>query len=1535
MEHGDFLTRSTSYAFPSRTPLLPLLSPLKTPSCSELDSHCCVPPAARPFCLGGNCGSSIAPPEDACASGCPSSSAFSSPFKSRFAIPGDSESESVVPALPEEVESVNQPPSIEETLFRQTLPPLPPSCQQPPSPAFKLEEKICLVCRVGCRDTCHACSANSAERPASQLSGGSTPGLRLSRSSSLHALLRKEAKDDTAGLTHGQRGCTGAVRAKSGSGHSICRGRKTCSRSPATETSDSSEDTASSPSSCSSCSSDSSSNTRRSLSHLSASPTRPASSPCVPTSVSGCRDTALPSPPRQASACAFRPHCLLSPCRCSASCFTPKTLSCPIRSRCPPDPRSESSLCSAKRHSAPSSPAGLPPRRPKALRPRGKTVSAAAGFAASTKEKKTGAANSEAKAGGFRAPAIRSSPEALARRAAAAEFAAIHRRQASARRQSPSSRTGSRKTKSKAIRSSPRHAFCAQEKIESRARKAKGTPKKTNEDRACTSPTAAAATALARALAAAAAPVERALATSALFASPTNETGKVGPHSKEPDGFERRQPKRGGKPQSSAAFQRLTRSSAPVKKKRTFSTGASATTATWSVRGAWLSSPSSGFSATTPLRETNRVWALGGTTACAKQTIPKPREVPQNAAKTAAAAAVLAAAAALMGSSTGASCQAVCTAERLAEAARTCVASLEASPFPRLRSGEHGFIGNSDATSISEAALETARAAVKSAEAALLRLQEDCCSSSSLESKQKEGTREKRVGTRSFTRGTRMAAESTVSTEPTEALPPEKNAHSGQLGSPPTPCTGERQSARETRRWSEQESDRVERLGEAHASEKKGSSTAASSSKHKPRGATVAARAGSQADIPAAETAVSVQAKRGRKEDARKCPTTPESTSEASEGDSIVSLQSSSKKEARANREAAGGKRKKSTEKRREEETDSSSSRAASGHGSPERDSDAERGSAVCSALVSDTTERTKPEHLDETARRRAGATDPGKAKGKRDKATHDERESPEASGHGVSSLSAAVPLSLPQDERPPSLVASVGKSSTPLSRLAAAAAGAQTSKEESSGDTRRGDHLENETEDNGDYSTSNQSLGEEAGGKTKGKKESTREAKSSRNTQGEERKDDFKWEKQEPTHAAEETGERKASSVSSTPSCGDTVKVEKTGSSKPKKNKKKEKQEGTPPKTEDVERTAAARETSLSKFSDNNDAEACFSPPGSADGVPARLPSTTETAKDKGGDRSQENERSTLPLGETPEASGAPSPGLRRSLSGVQTLDEPSEQKPVPRKLSNGQAHAAAMAKAAAGLSSAAEDVANTTALLRQHAEEDAEAFATKGRPRRRKKEKEKATNSQGQETDRRGAEEGRHARGEREAKEGGGKSSEKEKKGRSSFEANGKTAKASGDPPAAGHEAAKGEREEGEREAETKKKHGKKNEGEERGALQDDASGMRAMKNEQGSKRRKAREDAEAAAAAKFLLPAEESETQRESGNHQQAQKPVAREAAENGGVEAKDKRKKSKKEKDGRNEKQDSEEENSHGGRRERPTSEKKKEKEREPE
>ncbi|KAF4641276.1 hypothetical protein TGRH88_070860 [Toxoplasma gondii] len=567
---------------------------------------------------------------------------------------------------------------------------------------------------------------------------------------------------------------------------------------------------------------------------------------------------------------------------------------------------------------------------------------------------------------------------------------------------------------------------------------------------------------------------------------------------------------------------------------------------------------------------------------------------------------------------------------------------------------------------------------------------------------------------------------------------------------------------------------------------------------------------------------------------------------------------------------------------------------------------------------------------MDEMASRRDGAVRTGKAKGKRDKATHDERGSSDVSGQGVFSLSAAVPLSLPQDEQPPSLVASVGKSSTPLFPLTTAAAGAHTSKEEGDGDTERGGHLANETGDNGDYNTLHESLGDEAYGTNKGMKESTREAKSSRNTQVEERKDDFKWEKPDATHAADETGEGKASSVSSTPACGDTIKDEKPGSSKPKKKKKKEKREGKAPKTEDVEQKAAAGETSVSKLPENNDAEACFSPPGSAEGVPARLQSTEES---KGGDRSQENERSTLQLGETPEASGAPDPGLRRSLSGVQTLVEPSEQKPVPRKLSNGPARPAAMEKAAAGLSSAAENMAKTAALLRQHAEEDAEDFATEGRPRRRKK-KEKATNSEGREADRRGTEQGRHAIGEREAKKGEGKSREKEKKDCSSVDENEKTAEASRGSPAAGHKAAKGEREEGE-EAETKKKHGKKKEGEEKEALHEDASGMGAMKSEQGSKRRKAREDAEAAAAAKFLLPAEESETRQATENKQQAQRPDASEASRNGEAEAKDKRKKSKKEKDGRNAKQDSEAENSHGGRRERPKSERKKEKEREPE
>ncbi|KFG40390.1 hypothetical protein TGP89_259150 [Toxoplasma gondii p89] len=1532
VEHGDFLTRSTSCASPSRTPVLSYLSPLKAPSCPELDRHSCVSPAERPFCLGGKCGSSIAPPEDACASASRSSSASSSPFKSRFAIPGDSESEAEVPALPEEVESVDQPRSIGETLFRQTLPPLPPSCRQPPSSAFKLEENICPVCRVGCRDTYHACSANGARRRASPLSGGgSTPRLRLSRSSSLHALLRDEADDDTAGLTHGQRGCICAVHIKSESGQSVCRGRNTRGRSAATETSDSSGDSASSPSSCSSCGSDSSSNTHRSLSRLSASPTRPARSPCVQTSFTKCRDTASPSPPRQASACASRLPCGLSPCRWSASCFPPEPLSCPDGS-CRPVayPRSESSLCSAQRPSAPSSSTSVPPHRPKALRPRGKTVSAAAAFAASTKEKKTGTSSSAARAGSFRAPAIRRSPDALARRAAAAEFAAIHRRQASVRRQSPSTRIASRKTKSKTIRSSPTHGLSAQEQVEKRSRNARATPKKKHEDRACTSPTAAAATALACALAAAAVPVERALATSALFASPKKETWKVDTPSQEPNGLERRQPKRGGKPQSSAAFQRLTRSSAPDKKKRTFSTGASATTATWSVRGAWHSSSSSGVSVTTPLGETDKVWALGGTTVGAKETLPKPRDVPENAARTAAAAAVLAAAAALMGSSTGASCQAVCTAERLAEEARAWVASLEATPFPRLRSGEHTFTGSSRAPSLSEATLETARAAVKSAEAALLRLQKDCCASASLESKQSEGTSEKRLGTRSVTRGTRTAAESTVSRQLKEALLSEKITHSRQLGRPHTSSAGERQSAKESRCWNEQESDKVESLIEEHASEKQGSSTAVSSGKQRPRGATAAARAGPQAAIPAVETAVYVQAKRGRKADARECLKTPESTSEESEGDSIVSLQSPSKKEARANREATEGKRAESKEKRREKETTSSSSTPTSGQGASERDSDAERGSSVCSAHVSDTTEKPMPEHMDEMASRRDGAVRTGKAKGKRDKATHDERGSSDVSGQGVFSLSAAVPLSLPQDEQPPSLVASVGKSSTPLFPLTTAAAGAHTSKEEGDGDTERGGHLANETGDNGDYNALHESLGDEAYGTNKGMKESTREAKSSRNTQVEERKDDFKWEKPDATHAADETGEGKASSVSSTPACGDTIKDEKPGSSKPKKKKKKEKREGKAPKTEDVEQKAAAGETSVSKLPENNDAEACFSPPGSAEGVPARLQSTEES---KGGDRSQENERSTLQLGETPEASGAPDPGLRRSLSGVQTLVEPSEQKPVPRKLSNGPARPAAMEKAAAGLSSAAENMAKTAALLRQHAEEDAEDFATEGRPRRRKK-KEKATNSEGREADRRGTEQGRHAIGEREAKKGEGKSREKEKKDCSSVDENEKTAEASRGSPAAGHKAAKGEREEGE-EAETKKKHGKKKEGEEKEALHEDASGMGAMKSEEGSKRRKAREDAEAAAAAKFLLPAEESETRQATENKQQAQRPDASEASRNGEAEAKDKRKKSKKEKDGRNAKQDSEAENSHGGRRERPKSERKKEKEREPE
>ncbi|PFH37933.1 hypothetical protein BESB_002740 [Besnoitia besnoiti] len=333
-------------------------------------------------------------------------------------------------------------------------------------------------------------------------------------------------------------------------------------------------------------------------------------------------------------------------------------------------------------------------------------------------------------------PTHHSIPEALLRRAAAADAAAIQRRRVAARRQSSAAKKKTRQLRSgdtekprslSACSASPGTSFGV--KVKSvRSRKVKCSREGASKTTASFSPTAEAARALARALAAAAAPVAKALETAALF-------DRLGPGSGgEPKTAEgtAKATKRRPKPQSSAAFQRLTRSSASLTKHPNFSAGIDSSRASAIALLARATSTASRSAATTLSQSAEKLFAgtenvstlrraLAPATPIESRRAASRKASQSPAAATAAAvAAVLAAAAALIeGAEVGGGCGCSERTLQLADEAKTCVARLEElSGASHQASTEPLSSGPREVSAVSTAALTAAQSAAASAEAA-------------------------------------------------------------------------------------------------------------------------------------------------------------------------------------------------------------------------------------------------------------------------------------------------------------------------------------------------------------------------------------------------------------------------------------------------------------------------------------------------------------------------------------------------------------------------------------------------------------------------------------------------------------------------------------------------------------------------------------------------------------------------------------------------------------------------------------------------
>ncbi|CBZ52949.1 putative 2OG-Fe(II) oxygenase family oxidoreductase [Neospora caninum Liverpool] len=1042
-------------------------------------------------------------------------------------------------------------------------------------------------------------------------------------------------------------------------------------------------------------------------------------------------------------------------------------------------------------------------------------------------------------------------PEALARRAAAAEFAAIQRWRPTAKRRLSSTKKqkcetkGSEKPRASSASSGPPAGAFGQEKCH-RLRRPKPSELRLQSSPGL-SPTAAAATALARALAAAAAPVERALATSDLFAGLEGDSERDG---KKPQGRQRTA-KRGARPQNSAAFQKLTRSSATLKKKRSSSIGTGGPTSNCELPR--LASSLSDLSAAKPAspraapKPTSR-WQRGAT-AGARKTKTDGTQASAAAAAVAATAALAAAAALLENSTGGSACDSLCTDEKLAEAVRTCVASLEGiSPLPPC-AGKCAVHGKSKPTAIS-AVLSAVQAAGKSAEVALLRLQDGRFSPPPHLPKQAAGSWEGPAQAAVSAR--KAAVADRIAEEPTHAGVSRKKAFSNGLDRLHTTCNAERRPNHEGSGTSQLKRVKGERPGEAMEAEKGDRNTSVALSRQGSRKATSAAHAAAQtakAVAAVAAVAASVEPRRRRRGVQSRVPKKADSASEESERDSSVSPRESARSSSDGAEEKASRVRQQEggSEERGEHER-SSPSEDESSERDLETDSDVESPRRARSALWSETGAGRQGNEDPASASSRAGAGGNVMSAEKReDEERRDENESAE-SLHGVASASATDPLNAAQEpagSRPPA-PSRVAVSSKP-SRLCSEAGGAETPAKEAFDETRK-QNLESlaDTAHDGAGGSKREEEGTEGGkgGKTKGTRRNSREARFPEGADPSDRDALPKPGAQDDaTQATETSGLGKSSFAAGTIPTGDTLREGGPVSTKrPKKKKKEGNFHG-----EAHEAPSPARASPASTSLCQTSVLSSSSPSFPTEGVRALADETKDQTHGKG--EKEARERETGP-GET----HTPDPAGLRSSSGVETLDGPAEQFALPTKPSKGRSHAAEAERAAAGVAAAAKDVARAAAVLRQQAEEEAADLARGERSRRRKSEENAGASAELREEE---AEYGKAGGVKTQDKHGAGKKERREKKEVRASEGKERTRQPDGDAlvTATGKKERNGE--DDELGARKKRREKKPEDAEEERGMQDDRPTEFKEKKE---KRKKMREAAEAAAAAKFFSPVQD---------------------------------------------------------------------------